>query len=510
VPGGGGGVPGGGGGVPSGGVPGGSGGVPSGGGGAPGSAVVPADPVALRDLLGTLETLAPMRRDSGAILAPALTLVLERGRASALRLLVAPGPSGPTDRVWMSLSGQPGRFLVDGYAARALDVSVDALRDRRPFRRLEAPTRIEITAGGHTALLTGSPWRIHHPSGPARAAPARVQNLLDSLSRLRISLFTGPPSRPAPALRLAVTAAAGKTSIAVYDPCPGGGALVETPLGTGCAPLDSIDETLADPDSWIDRALLAAPVDRVTRLRLTRAGRSIEVARADAPDALRDWLTRWSTAPAGPIVPAARLTSPIAHLDLDLDGLPRQQLDIAPLAGTRTLAALRPGDPIALVLHPWAATHLDPSPITFRSLDLLSLDPTSLRSATARRGPAILESIERGDTLEDWRAVSPPASTVSPTALDSLRQTLAFLRAERFTAPTPSPRHGLTPPRRTLDLTFDPPPGSTTPLHHTLDVGTPSGSGCHARLDQDPTVFELPATTCRALLGPWTTRRAAP
>ncbi len=133
--------------------------------------------------------------------------------------------------------------------------------------------------------------------------------------------------------------------------------------------------------------------------------------------------------------------------------------------------------------------------------------PTALRAATARRSRVTLESIERGDTLEEWRAVAPPDSRPRPAALESLREAVGFLRAERFESARARTADGLSPPRRIVDLVFDPAPGESDPLRHTIEIGAASAAGCRARLDRDPAVFELGAERCAALLGPWTDRR---
>jgi len=171
----------------------------------PSGTAVPVDPAALRDLTGTIEMLAATRRDPAPITAPRLTIVLERDGGPPIRLLLAAAGPGRTDRVWLARAGQGGRFLIDGYAARALDVGVDPLRERRPLHgRLDGVGRIEVATGQRTAILTGPPWRIELPGGLARAAAARVQDLLDRARDLRIASFTdGPPASPDPGSPLA-------------------------------------------------------------------------------------------------------------------------------------------------------------------------------------------------------------------------------------------------------------------------------------------------------------------
>jgi len=465
---------------------------------------VPADPSAVRDLLGTIELLSAIRRDDGAIGTARLTLVIEREAAPPIRLLIA-GTPGPTDRVWLARSGRAGRFLVDGYAARAVDLDADALRDHRPFRgRTTGATRVELGPGAAPTALSGPPWRVELPGGAARADPAAVQDLLDQLDRLRIDQFASQPAQP-PTRLLALDARAGRSELSRRGTCAGGASLVDTPAGLGCARLPAtLIDASSDPRRLIDRRLIGVSVDDVTALHLGRGGRTIDVQRAASPDALREWLTRWRGAAEGPLVPTAADAAPVATVELELAGGARERLTISRAGGGR-LAARRDGEPVALLLHPWADAHLDPAPYRFRSLDLLSYEPSSLRAATARRAGRVFEAIDRGDTMEEWRTQATGAAVPLP-AVEALRQAVGFLRAERFAAPEARAVHGLSPPRRTVELVFDPPPGAADPLRHILVIGAPTSGGCFARLDSDPVVFELSAARCAAVLGPWATR----
>ncbi|HWM85111.1 MAG TPA: DUF4340 domain-containing protein [Kofleriaceae bacterium] len=434
---------------------------------------------------------------------PRTTIVIERAVGAPVRLLVG-GGAGPTDRVWMAREGREGRALVDGYAARALDLSADDLRERRPFRgRTAGATRIEIGAGGGATVLAGPPWRVQLPGGAARADPVAVQELLDQLSRLRIEEFAPPAGAPG-APWLTVVSPAGRSGLALRGTCASGASLADTALGTGCLRLPAqLAEAGRDPQSLVDRALVGAPIDDVARLRLERGGRSIDVARADSPEALRAWLTRWRAAASGPVVPADRL-APLATLELETTAGQRERVTAGRTRDGR-LAARRDDEPVALLLHPWADAHLEPAAHRFRSLDLLAYEPSALRAASARQGGRVVEAIERGDTMEEWRASAPPGASVPPAAAEALRQAAGFLRADAFSAPAARPAHRLSPPRRTVDLTFDPAPGEAEPHRHELAIGGPTAArGCYARLDQDPTVFELAPARCQALLGPWT------
>ena len=282
-------------------------------------------------------------------------------------------------------------------------------------------------------------------------------------------------------------------------------------IGRGCLPALDDAASLANPAAWVNRDLVGSPEGRVSHLRLERGGAVGDVERADQPEVLRDWLAAWREAAAGPVTPfdAASLAgpgaTPVATIELTIDGDARERLTVHRVGGA--LVARRGDEPVGLVLRPAAADLLDPAPHRFRSLDLVERDPTALGAALARRGGRVLESIERGETLEEWRALVPAGTTASPAAASDLAQAAGFLRAERFLAARAAPAHGLAPPRREVELVFDPEPGAAAPERHIVELGASlAGGGCAARLDGDPAVLALSSERCAALLGPWTAR----
>ena len=438
----------------------------------------PADPSAIADLLGTLEIMAAQRRADGAVADPVLSVSVERSDRPPVTLDLA-RDAGRTDRVWLSRRGEDRRALIDGYQVRALDLAADDLRERRPFRgRLGRATRIQVG----TALLEGSPWRI----GGVRADPDRVAALTSALERLRAASFLAAPPAGPPGLRIAVTDPAGTAEVAVRGDCGEEGAAAVTSVGAACLPRAALDE-IADiaGGPMIDRRLLAAAPDQVSRVRVTAGERSIEVARADRPDVVRDWAARFAAAAApGAPIPAADL--PVTGT-VEVDGeAGREEIAIVRAAGGRP-AARRAGEPVAFLLADPAAA--DPAPDSFRSLDLVSADPSEV--IALRRGPA---AVERGELLEEWRAVSPPGAEADAEAAAAIAEAVASLRAVRV-APR---RSRLLPPPLVVELA--PPPGESAPVRHRLLLG--AGEPCTVALDDDPTIFELAPATCAALRRP--------
>jgi len=151
---------------------------------------------------------------------------------------------------------------------------------------------------------------------------------------------------------------------------------------------------------------------------------------------------------------------------------------------------LRRGDePVSWPVGAQAQTLLTASAVRFRVRQLLSVEPYAMCEAKRWRGGRLVEHIERGELLEEWRALVPAGGRVHQPAVAELRQAGSDLRAVRFAAAAPGAQHGLTPPRLRVEMTFDPPPvaNSSEPFRHTVAIG-------------------LSPAHCQALRGPWTTR----
>ncbi|GAB4559931.1 MAG: hypothetical protein Tsb0020_06180 [Haliangiales bacterium] len=190
--------------------------------------------------------------------------------------------------------------------------------------------------------------------------------------------------------------------------------------------------------------------------------------------------------------------------------------------------------------------------LRFRPRELLSREPYSLRELRAYRRGRLVAHIERGNGLSDWRvrvpaghvlradtpsgrapegAVTEPGrvhgggfvagssrvedgvaraeARASGVVIDSLRQAIARLRAQRFIAAEPRPAHRLSPPVLRVEARFDPGPldPDDAPLRHVIELGADTLDGCLARLDGHGSVFEIDRARCALLSGRWTQRR---
>jgi hypothetical protein len=283
--------------------------------------------------------------------------------------------------------------------------------------------------------------------------------------------------------------------VTVRGNCPDGGAAAVTPVGAACLPpaeVGALAAVAGDPAALQDRRLLAAHPDEVKSAAISAGERSITVARADQPEVLRDWAARFAAAAAaGPPIAAADL--PVSgRVEVDTDA-GREEIAIVRTRDGRP-AARRAGEPVAFPLAD--STVVDPDPRLFRSLDLLTADPTEVVSL--RRGG---EEIERGELLEEWRAVAPAGAEVDAAAASALAEVVATLRAVRV-APGRSGRVQLS-----IEVELAPPPGESAPIRRRIELAAGPRGTCTARIDDGPVDFELAPETCAALRRPLIRRR---
>ncbi|WP_428266218.1 DUF4340 domain-containing protein [Haliangium sp.] len=552
----------------------------------------PADPAAVRDLFATLELLRPRRRlpaDRAArgLDEPRLRLHL-RCRSGGGVSLGFGDRLAAMDRVWVARVGAspPPRgldddYLIAGYAARALDRSLDDLRARRVFAALDAAAaglpagaRLDIRVGGEHLRLSGRPLVVHldqlAPGAEVAADSARAGTLIERIGALRIARFIAEdgaaaesaidPGPDEPALTIELSGVGGRShTLSAGGPCPGEPALgrVRSSLGDGCvdtAALAAVAEGAGEP--MVSRRLVGdmgrlaeihvAPAGgpafsllargSTWRMRIGAAAPGAESAPgpgpgtspapgrpdptpdvpevATEPSAVREWLAHLDGAASGAYVPAGGTATPALVLTLVPAGTGSTRPSRVALyrgsgvglGGTARWRARRGREPIDLVLEraPHAGALMPVTPLRFRDRGLLALEPTALRAVRVRAGGRVLVHLVRGVLIDDWQVRVPPGARVRAGVIAELRE-LARLRARRFVATGPAPAHGLTPPRRRVELDFDPEPlaGADAPTRHVLELGAATDAGCLARLDGDGPVFELATDTCAVLIGPW-------
>lgn len=430
---------------------------------------------------------------------------------------------------------------------------------------LAGDARIELRAGGRTVALSGRPasvaLEVAGADVRARAELDHVSALVRGLRDVTLVRFVDDPGGGAgrygagrESLRIEVHDRDGATAVLEeIGPCPeaapagpgevaGGTAtkearalrLVRTRLGAGCVAADALARVaalVAEPSRMIARTLVAPGWQRIrvigedgAELTFTPRGGDVSMTvdhgshgsetLAAERAAVDEWLDALAGAASGAIVPLAGLgglPAPALSLIVQQSGIEdaiEVYRDPRPGAGPRWLAR-RNGEPLYLVLDvaPHAAAIAPVAPLRFLPRTLLVREPFALREVIARDQGRASEHLRRGELLDDWEARAPARARVRPGIVDSLRQTLARLRALRFVAETPASAHRLTPPRRRVEAAFDPGPfDHDLPIRDRIDIGADTPRGCLARLDtgRPGPVFELDRRACDALLGPWT------
>lgn len=434
----------------------------------------PADRDAVAAALAALERLTYHRVGTPADAGPVRVSV----RAGSAR--VAVGAALPQlGRTWVVAGGRA--YLVDDDAVRALDVALEDLRERRALDFTpEDVVAFELHGDAGDLSLSGRPLQVHlERGGRARADVDRVRAALDALASARIDRFVDgvDDAQVPPGLVVRVHAAGPAQQIAVRGPCPGSPSLVlaDTEAGRGCLPDAALAPARAllasGPMALVDRRLFRGKPDAVAigDVRLERRGaiwRFSDGRLADA-DAVREWLAAVRSIEATDVAPGGAG----GGVRVDLGG---EVVDV----DLRRRIARRAGEPVALALPtvaPFRATAVD-----FYDRGVWIEEPATLR-AIRRAG----RSVDRGAT-GDWPAAR------DAEAVRAVRDGAARLRAVRFTRARP---------RAPVDveLEFDPPPGASAPVVHTLAVGR----NCVATSPDAPAPFELSPALCAALLAPW-------
>ncbi len=434
------------------------------------------DPDAMDDVRGALELLSFARVGDGRAVEPVVTVVVELDGHGPIELRIGT-EEGETGKRWVQRDDGPA-YLVDAWAARALDRTLGSVRAAVLFRT-RGLTGVEVDGPGGSVLLVGESLAVRVGDGVARADGERLAALGALLRSARMARFAdgdgGGPVGLEPVVQVR-TRGEDERSVAVYGACPSEPSqrLAVASVGVGC-----IDGALADAlaalstGEWIDRAVLARPVHDVAAIEVggttvQRRGatwRYADGAAADA-DAVRAWLDALADARVERVDDAA-----------GFDAASTAVVDGATVAVDRSGRRLRRGqEPVVLVLSAPVSLTGD-----FRERQIFSYEPSGLRRV--RRGDAV---VERGETLEEWRGAA------NAEAVRAYRDVVARLRAEAWVDDalgSDAVRH---------ELVFDGPPGGEE-VRRWLDIDRE----CRARTDADDGVFRLKGSDCRILRRHW-------
>jgi hypothetical protein len=218
-------------------------------------------------------------------------------------------------------------------------------------------------------------------------------------------------------------------------------------------------------------------------------------------EAMRAWLEDLTATRAAAIVPLgapAAATPTTARLELALDaGDPITLLLLGAPEKDHVLVA-RPGEPIALAVHPDVARDFVPDAAQFHDRTILSFEPSSL-AAIEFSGEGGDEKAARGESTDDWTLTAPLAIAGDRSAVGAVRDTASALHATRVLPPS-----ALATPRRRLTLVLDPPPtapAGSPPIRHVLDLGARlDDGGCAIRREgREDVAYAIDRDTCDAL-----------
>lgn len=364
----------------------------------------PADPAAVRGMLGALELLAPQRRRPGQGRDEALGLASPRAivrlawPGGGARVLAIGSPAAGGGSTWLGIEGDA--FAIPAHAAREIAPTLGSLRRRAVAAPAGAPQAIELAREGRRGRLELAPTaRVALEGGTARADPAAAAAIAGALRRLELS-FGRRVAGDAGAARLHIEGSAGAAELEVTGRCEGGALAVRTSIGDGCVPegaLDPFGAVAADPGALVDRRPL--PAAEWTSIELSRGGaREVVAIGASRRAAAAAWTEALADAVSGelvavpegpPIASAVARAGETAHVLHLLD------------AGDR-VALRRDDEPIALAASRELVQLLDPDAGHFEERVPLPVDPTQIRALTWRRGERELARWTRGAILEAW------------------------------------------------------------------------------------------------------------
>ncbi|MCG8425333.1 MAG: DUF4340 domain-containing protein [Proteobacteria bacterium] len=308
------------------------------------------------DIVGTLELLSYVRTATGD---PHTRAAGDRERSHlALHIELSTGQTvtlhldqtvSAADRVWITrgngretaenTTALARRYLIDGYAARALDRNVADIRQHRLVRlSAESITAIELHAGDRELLIAGQPPAVYArslfgsttdsenidsntdtvtSSGHIRADPGAYTELVSALGALIIERFVprrgdGLTSDAALPHGLTVRIVGGDQPVELVEigACPEVDSslrLVVTSLGSGCMPVSLLDRvraftrrgrdmlakhliTRGDIEEiviQIDAAGVSGAGSRRPAIHLVARGSAWSIRRSDWPDSIQ-------------------------------------------------------------------------------------------------------------------------------------------------------------------------------------------------------------------------------
>lgn len=471
-----------------------------------------------------------------------IAVTVAMGRLT-LRLRVGgPAPS-PEGARYAEVEGR-GVAVITRELAAALEIDPTSLRSRTLLPYAESEVRglsihpsegppLDFTRAEGAGSSRGAGFRLDGPApqGSARVAAAAMEKIWGTVGALEADAYLERTiAEKAFDRRVTLTLTFRDTSrpravLELGGACPGHpddvvALRIEPDRATACVASGLVDDLLVPAASLADHRLVGAPADQVTEVKITSAGRTLELARSGPQWHLRAPEDRSVDADAGrAFLDALLALEGDTFAPRDLRGAPRatvRVISLVPTAGINAAAGTDGGsddervetlevfpeqdglvpvrrseDGAVLLVPKERAATLFPDVAALRSRKLFDEPLASVRTLrveSAGRVQRFQRDAGGSFTLLEPRGEGLAADGVLAADVASL---LGSLSVDRWIgADTGS--YGLDKPRLIVEADLDGGKDGGPPRSIRVALGAPAASGSFARAGDDPAVFIAP------------------
>lgn len=533
----------------------------------------PADEQSVDQYLGTLE-FAVFERRVPAESVDRAAFKLDAPRASAdltmsgrrMRLALGARAPSPEGAVYAEVEGR-GVFVITAQLTAALDVKPETFRSRRliPYASVDLEG-LRLDGAGGARHFVRAPWGSDRgagfrfdgstrstPEGRARVSAAALDKVLTAFGSLQAESFlsddearSATASAPGGWVTLTLVPRDRGQTPAVLDlggACPGRDdhavAIRREPTRVQACVPKALVETLSMPvEAFLDKKLIAAPLDTITEIKLVAGDKTLELARTGTKWHLRAPADRELDADIGrgfaesllaveasaftsgeapgltPPQATARIlsTAPTPLLDGGGDEERVEALEIgAPQGGLVHVRRLEDG--AILTVPTERAAVFFPSDLALRPREVIDEPLKRFRSLRIDDGPRTqrLRRTEEGA----WELLEPSGGGLSADVdlASDVAELFGSLKAERWVAAKDDGSFGLDKPRMVIEAEVtsaddQAPDASDAPRTLRLALGAPTTDGSFARLSGDDAVFVAPRSL-ESAAGRWLLDRTA-
>lgn len=479
---------------------------------------------------------------------PRAAIAIEMGSQRWKLLLGGPAPT-PPGAIYAAVVGQ-GTMVITAQLAAALDLEPSSFRSRTivPYVASDLAA-LALDGAGGPRHLTRSAWSGADagaaalrggrgagfrfdgttPEGSVRVAAPALDRVWGAFGRMQAEAFLSDAAADRAAQKTVTVTLTPREPgrkravIEVGGACPGRPDDVvairrEPGRVSACVPRSALDDLSLPAGDFVDRALIGAPADEVTEVKLAAGGAPpIEIARLKTGWHQRSPMDRDVEGGAGRSLLEALLA-------IEADGFAPHPGDLTalglgpPRATVRVVSVVPAGpvadaadadrvesleigaerdgvvfvrrvedDVIARVPKDRAAA-LFPSELALRSKKIFDESVPSFRAIRVEARGRVQRIERAADGSLRW--IEPKGEGLAPDAglVNALLDALGGLTAERWIGPA-AKEHALDAPRFTLSGELG---GAGNERSLKVVIGAPSDTGSFARRDGDPAVFVAP------------------